>query len=255
MTVCVLLSIKAAQQQESDATVAALGSAVTKLFLTGHVDAGRALAPDLGITAPVGAVRVLVVRGGTEAAEDSGELETRLRAATGWPQAAGALRSCRLSHLDSGIRYYLLDAEYDAGDMPSSEVDATAPDFRAAGNVVVTAVLSRPMPLARVHDEVRQLAAMVRALDAGQIIDVPEGALDPRTQGWVAALRGYQRADLIGSVRAYLRHRGQWEGAARELGIHRNSLRHRMGIAKELLQADPDDPDVAANLWLALRWV
>ncbi|MFE4079208.1 helix-turn-helix domain-containing protein [Paenarthrobacter sp. YIM B13468] len=96
---------------------------------------------------------------------------------------------------------------------------------------------------------------MVRALDAGQIIDVPEGALDPRTQGWVAALRGYQRADLIGSVRAYLRHRGQWEGAARELGIHRNSLRHRMGIAKELLQADPDDPDVAANLWLALRWV
>ncbi|WP_159734678.1 PucR family transcriptional regulator [Arthrobacter sp. 9V] len=256
MTVCVLLSLKAAQQQESDATAAALGSAVTKLFLTGHVDAGRALAPDFGIMVPAGAVRVLVVRGGTDAAEDYGELESRLRAATGWPQAAGALRSCRLRHKANGVGFYLLDAEHDAGGIPDSAVGVSPRDPRAiAGNIVVTAVLSRPMPLARVHDEVGQLAVMVRALNDGQIVDVPEGALDPRTQGWVEALRSYQRADLIGSVRAYLRHRGQWEGAARELGIHRNSLRHRMGIATELLQADPDDPDVAANLWLAMRWV
>jgi purine catabolism regulator len=261
MTVCVLLSLKAAQQQESDATAAALGSAVTKLFLTGHVDAGRALAPDLGIVAPTGPVRVLVVRGETEAAAASaapfGELESRLRAGTGWtgwPQAAGALRSCRLRNVAGGLSYYLLDAEHDAGTSGSAAGATTAdPNDVDAGKV--TAVLSRPMPLERVHDEVGQLAAMVRALDSGQVVEVPAGALDPRSQSWVAALRGYQRADLIGTVRAYLRHRGQWEGAARELGIHRNSLRHRMGIAAELLQADPDDPDVAANLWLALRWV
>ena len=261
MTVCVLLSLKAAQQQESDATAAALRSAVTKLFLTGHVDAGRALAPDLGIGAPAGPVRVLVVSGETDAAAASAELESRLRAGTGWtgwPQAAGALRSCRLRHVAGGLSYYLLDAEHDdagtsgnaAGATPADPTDVAA---GTSGNV--TAVLSRPMPLERVHDEAGQLAAMVRALEAGQIVEVPAGALDPRAQGWVAALRGYQRADLIGTVRAYLRHRGQWEGAARELGIHRNSLRHRMGIAAELLQADPDDPDVAANLWLALRWV
>ncbi|WP_245933694.1 helix-turn-helix domain-containing protein [Arthrobacter livingstonensis] len=35
--------------------------------------------------------------------------------------------------------------------------------------------------------------------------------------------------------------------------MHRNFLRHRMGIATRLLRADPDDPGVAANLWLALR--
>ena len=260
MTVCVLLSLKAAQQQESDATAAALGSAVTKLFLAGHIDAGRALLPDLGIVAPTGAVRLLVVRGGTDPAAASGELESRLRAGTGWtgwPAAGGALRSCRLRHVAGGLGYYLLDAEYDdggtsGGDGGAAPADAYDP---AAGTFVVTAVLSRPMPLERVPDEAGQLAAMVRALDAGQVVDVPEGALDPRAQGWVAALRGYQRADLIGTMRAYLRHRGQWEGAARELGIHRNSLRHRMGIAAELLQADPDDPDVAANLWLALRRV
>ncbi|GAA2142076.1 PucR family transcriptional regulator [Arthrobacter humicola] len=266
MTVCVLLSLKAAQQLESDATAAALGSAVTKLFLTGHVDAGRALAPDLGIVAPTGAVRLLVVRGEIDPATVSGELESRLRAGTGWAgwtEAGGALRSCRLRHVAGGLSYYVLDAEYpDAGTpgIPGSDggsAGSTAQPEQydgGAGNAAVTAVLSRPMPLERVHEEAGQLAATVRALAAGQIVDAPEGALDPRAQGWVAALRGYQRADLVGTVRAYLRHRGQWEGAARELGIHRNSLRHRMGIAAELLQADPDDPDVAANLWLALRW-
>lgn len=258
MTVCVLLSLKAAQQQESDATAAALDSAVTKLFLTGHVDAGRALAPDLGIIAPTGSVRVLVARGETEAAAASVELESGLRADSGWngwPQAASALRSCRLRHLAGGLSYYLLDAEHDDAGAPGRGGDTTPSGPYDTGNAVVTAVLSRPMPLERVHDEAGQLAAMVRALDPGQIVEVAAGALDPRAQGWVAALRGYQRADLIGTVRSYLRHRGQWEGAARELGIHRNSLRHRMGIAAELLQADPDDPDVAANLWLALRWV
>jgi purine catabolism regulator len=157
-----------------------------------------------------------------------------------------------------GLSYYLLDAEHDDAGTSGNAAGATPAhptDVAAGTSGKLAAVLSRPMPLERVHDEAGQLAAMVRALEAGQIVEVPAGALDPRAQGWVAALRGYQRADLIGTVRAYLRHRGQWEGAARELGIHRNSLRHRMGIAAELLHADPDDPDVAANLWLALRWV
>jgi purine catabolism regulator len=256
MTVCVLLSLKAAQEQESAATAAALGSAVTKLFLAGYVDAGRALAPDLGLVVPTGAVRVLVVRGEADAAAGSAELEARLRAGIGWPMAARALRSCRLRHAADTLSYYLLDGEHDdaGGSDHAAGAGAREPDDVGASSSTITAVLSRPMPLERVHDEAGQLAAMVRALEAGQIIEAPAGALDPRVQGWVAALRGYRRADLVATVRAYLRHRGQWEGAARELGIHRNSLRHRMGIAAELLQADPDDPDVAANLWLALRW-
>ena len=103
------------------------------------------------------------------------------------------------------------------------------------------------------YEATGELATLVRKLEPHQILEVAAGALDPRVQEWVAALRGYTRADLVATVRAYLQHRGQWEGAARELGVHRNSLRHRMGIAAALLQADPDDPDVAANLWLALR--
>jgi purine catabolism regulator len=67
------------------------------------------------------------------------------------------------------------------------------------------------------------------------------------------ALAGYQRADLLGAVAAYLRRRGRWEDTARDLAIHRNSLRHRIAVAQRLLGVSLDDPDTAAHLWLALR--
>ena len=63
----------------------------------------------------------------------------------------------------------------------------------------------------------------------------------------------YSRADLVASVVAYLRHRGRWEDAARDLGIHRNTLRHRIGTANRVMGSDLNDPDVASRLWLALR--
>jgi purine catabolism regulator len=63
----------------------------------------------------------------------------------------------------------------------------------------------------------------------------------------------HRRSDLVGAVTAYLRARGHWEEAARDLGVHRNTLRHRIGTARRVLDQDLDDPDVAARLWLALR--
>ncbi|WP_246858501.1 helix-turn-helix domain-containing protein [Citricoccus sp. SGAir0253] len=57
----------------------------------------------------------------------------------------------------------------------------------------------------------------------------------------------------MGTVTEYLRHRGHWEDVSRALGVHRNSVRHRIGIARSLLGVDLDDPDVFAPLWLALR--
>ena len=253
LTVCVLLSIKAAQGQEKKAMDTALGSAVTKLFLAGHVEAGRSQAADLGLAVPRGAVRLLVVRGSDDAAADAKDLESRLASESGWPAAGAALKDSRLWHGAGELSYWLLDADHaGCGAVPAGRGAGLSVTPRTDG-AQLAAVLSRPMALERVRDEAGQLAALARGLETGQILGVMPGSLDPRVQDWVAALRGYARADLVATVRAYLRHRGQWEGAARELGVHRNSLRHRMGIATRLLQADPDDPDVAANLWLALR--
>jgi purine catabolism regulator len=78
-------------------------------------------------------------------------------------------------------------------------------------------------------------------------------AEESQAEQWVAVLASYSRADLLETVTSYLRHQGQWEVVARELGLHRNSVRHRIGVATQLIGVVLDDPDVAANLWLALR--
>lgn len=52
---------------------------------------------------------------------------------------------------------------------------------------------------------------------------------------------------------AYLRHRGRWELAAKEAALARNTLRYRVDQIATHLAVDLTDPDVSAELWLALR--
>ncbi|MFD1214574.1 PucR family transcriptional regulator ligand-binding domain-containing protein, partial [Arthrobacter sp. GCM10027362] len=61
LTVCVLLSLKAQQRRELAGTSAALGTAVAKLVLRGHVEAARLLAADTGQGTLPERVRVLAV--------------------------------------------------------------------------------------------------------------------------------------------------------------------------------------------------
>jgi purine catabolism regulator len=63
----------------------------------------------------------------------------------------------------------------------------------------------------------------------------------------------YRRADLVPALAAYLRHRGAWEPAAREVGVHRHTLRARIRRAEELLGVDLASVDVTSEIWLALR--
>lgn len=60
-------------------------------------------------------------------------------------------------------------------------------------------------------------------------------------------------AELLASLRAYLAASGRWDAAAEALGVHRHTLRYRMRRIRDLLPADLDDPDVRAELWIALR--
>ena len=66
------------------------------------------------------------------------------------------------------------------------------------------------------------------------------------------SLLNYKRADLLGALVTYLRHRRQWEVAANELGVHRNlATSHRE--CRAVMGADLNDPDVASTIWLTLR--
>ncbi|BCT77804.1 PucR family transcriptional regulator [Sinomonas cyclohexanicum] len=108
-----------------------------------------------------------------------------------------------------------------------------------------------PVPLRRVREMVGQVADAAAQAPAGRVVRVGHGLELPGDE-WAASL-ATAGGELLPTVRAYLKNRGQWEATARDLGVHRNSVRHRIARAAELLGVDLDDPDVAAHLWLALR--
>lgn len=109
-------------------------------------------------------------------------------------------------------------------------------------------VLSGPVGL----EDVAAAAARVMAVhrtdpDAGARTDP-----DSRSRTWADLLASGDQ-ELRRTVIAYLRNRQQAERTARELGVHRNTIRPRITAAEKMLGASLDDPDVAAELWLALR--
>lgn len=122
----------------------------------------------------------------------------------------------------------------------------------AAGQPRTGAAWTGPVPLADAASQAAVLRRAALQAPAGRLVGTA-GDEDSRADRWVDALAGYQRADLLGAVAAYLRRRGHWEDTARDLAIHRNSLRHRIAVAQRLLGVSLDDPDTAAHLWLALR--
>lgn len=61
------------------------------------------------------------------------------------------------------------------------------------------------------------------------------------------------KIDLRNTLRTFLAHNGQSDASATSLGVHRHTLRYRMGKVAEALERDLDDPSTRAELWIALR--
>ncbi|MGP4019824.1 PucR family transcriptional regulator [Saccharopolyspora sp. 5N708] len=59
---------------------------------------------------------------------------------------------------------------------------------------------------------------------------------------------------LFDTLRVWLAHHGSWERTSTALGVHRNSVRHRIGQVERTLGVDLGDPEVRMELWFALRW-
>lgn len=60
--------------------------------------------------------------------------------------------------------------------------------------------------------------------------------------------------ELVPTVRTWLAHHGGWEATATALGVHRNSVRHRIAQVERALDVDLADPETRMRLWFALRW-
>ena len=129
---------------------------------------------------------------------------------------------------------------------------------------VVAWGISDPVAPDRLADGLRQARRALAAAGPGGVRTFGDlarkgvvGLLDPdAARGFADALLGpleaRDRGDLVASVRAYLAHHGQWDAAATTLGVHRHTLRYRMRRVEELLERPLDDPDLRADLWVAL---
>ncbi|MGO1797769.1 MAG: PucR family transcriptional regulator ligand-binding domain-containing protein [Microbacterium sp.] len=108
--------------------------------------------------------------------------------------------------------------------------------------------MSRPITL----DEVPAAAARLRALWLTSSQDRFFIEQADRADAWIDALAA-ARPPLDDTVRTHLAGTQSIERTARTLGVHRNTVRQRISAAESLLGIGLSDPDVAAELWIALR--
>jgi hypothetical protein len=150
-----------------------------------------------------------------------------------------------------------------AGDGPGAPV---LEELRAHGWL---AVAGSPVPAGALADAVAEVELLLdRARVLGRPVIAGSGTLDfdallsPGSASGFAAkalepLYELDRAgerELVVTLRTWLAHHGGWEATAAELGIHRNSVRHRVAQIERALDADLADPETRMRLWFALRW-
>ncbi|WP_328312704.1 PucR family transcriptional regulator [Streptomyces sp. NBC_00442] len=93
----------------------------------------------------------------------------------------------------------------------------------------------------------RVTLARHRPAGFGALVDPEEAAAYAREL--LAPLTETLRATL----RTWLSLHGSWDRSAVALGVHRNTVRQRIGRCAALLGTDLDDMDVRTELWLALK--
>ncbi|MFQ6155822.1 PucR family transcriptional regulator [Micrococcus luteus] len=213
LTASTLLAHRAAGLRHAEEERARGDGMLVALVLAGHDDAARLLARQTGAALPESVYLAVLAAGSPR---------------QGLPQGALATEA-------GGLLHMLL-----AADTPRPRLPAGAHGSWGG-----------PVPLRRVREIAAHVADAAAHAPAGTVVRVGHGLELPADE-WAAAL-AEAGGELLPTVRAYLKHRGHWEATARDLGVHRNSVRHRMTRAGELLGVDFDDPDVAAHLWLALR--
>ena len=233
LTASALLSLDAVRQSRSVSVDEEAERCVALLLDLGQVEAARQLAAVVHAPIPPPRVRMLAVSG-----RESAVLTAAVRH---WCPTAIAARAGRHS------AWFVLP-----GDPPATS--ALQKTLRRA-DPTVRGALSETVPVEQAGSARVRVVAIVDALPPGSPL-VETGALLGLDDGLSDQLRerlGTLPETLVASLVGYLRHQHHWEGASRSLGVHRNTLRHRIARCQSALGIDLDDPDVAAALWLLLR--
>ena len=140
-------------------------------------------------------------------------------------------------------------------------VVTAAPDVVAAQEAGWLLAVSSPVGVGDLPSADREAERMLaRAVAIGRPVAAADGLsalIDPDA----AARFGREllkplatRPELLDTLRTWLACNGNWDRTATELGVHRNSVRHRIGIVARELDIDLSDVQRRMELWFALRW-
>ena len=230
----------AAQREES---TLALNAQLFRLALAGHVDSARDVLVAAGRQLPAAPVRLLLtsLRTGT----DPGELEHAL-----------AVRTARSQQpvLATGWQGHFV-----------AVVGASAAD--AAAEVITVrqtpVVMSRPIGWPELPAALYESREALRsAPDDARVVELQTSAIlgllsrdDIETlarERLAPLLAAPDGADLRRMLETWLRHNAAWDPAARELGMHRHTVKTQVQRAGRLLRLDLDTFEAKAELWALL---
>lgn len=144
----------------------------------------------------------------------------------------------------------------------ASNSAAQANSAPASSSVPASAPVSVPVPASAITHAAAEASALLSRAKATGAPALPSSDLsslvDPVTarafaRRELAGLLG--RPELVETLRAWLGQHGSWDRAAAVLGVHRNSVRHRISHVERLLGRDLGSAEARASLWLALTWL
>ncbi|GAB3409886.1 PucR family transcriptional regulator [Schumannella luteola] len=232
-----LTEVAAGAAREAVRLARALRRRALVALLAGRRDDAVGLLAELGASVPNGAVTVVVARLDEVAADRAlavlgdalaAELDGRLVLVAETPRAAAL--APRLTALGAAV-----------GTAAQLGVDALEAGVARAGTAARRAAPGEIADWAALPDEPLGLA-----LGAGGLRELAAARLGPLEDDPASA-------ELLRCARVWLQNNGAWDAAARELGIHRHSLRDRMTKLEHRLGVDLARFDARAELWMLLR--
>lgn len=188
----------------------------------------------------------------------------------------GAARPSALAHdwLRSGLGTPLLRADTDHFTAVVTAVpeDALRDELRDRGWLTAVSSPRTAAGLVTARAEVDMLVQRARVLDRSVVAEdgmsggdgglgmnavvPPEAAatVARRVLAPLVELDQHRDAALCATLRAWLARHGNWDRTAQALGIHRNSVRHRIRQVERALGVDLGDAQTRMELWFALWW-
>lgn len=204
-----------------------------RIVLAAHVDGEP---DDVGLP---GRVQVIRASGPTDAVDDAlaaAEQETELAARVDeqlWVVATPS-DSSRLASRLGGLGLLV-------GIGDTVPIDEAALSHAHAGHALEAASVAAPV------------VAWERLVGEGAMAVLDPARAGAFAESFLAPLRGRDGDQLIRTLQSFLRHHGSRVKVAQELGVHRNTVRNRIGEIEAVLGGSLDEPQVRVSAWIALQ--